>query len=144
LKALAVDRRFIGFLIAGVVSTLCNLGSRYGFQLWMPYEWALVGANTVGVLTAFAMNRVLVFRSRSARVWGELARFVAVNLVGIAVSWGVAVLLYRSLLPAIGFDWHPDLVAHAVGIAVPLLPNYLAHKWWTFSRPPPEGDKPRT
>jgi len=139
-----MDRRFIGFVAAGLVSTLCNLASRYGFELWMRYEWALVGANAVGVLTAFAMNRVLVFRSRSGRVWAELARFVVVNLVGIAVSWVVAVLLYRSLLPALDWRWHADLVAHAIGIAVPLLPNYLAHKWWTFSAHPAEGDKPRT
>jgi putative flippase GtrA len=137
-------RRFVGFVIAGLISTACNLGSRYVFELAMRYEWALVGANAVGVLTAFAMNRALVFRSRSQAVWRELGRFTAVNLVGIAVSWAVAVLLYRWLFPRIGFGWHPDLVAHAIGIAVPLLPNYLLHRHWTFTRAEPGVDKPRT
>lgn len=139
-----MDRRFIGFIIAGLASTLCNLGSRYGFELWLPYEWSLVGANTVGVLSAFALNRVLVFRSQSRRAAAELARFVAVNLIGIMVSWMVAVLLYRIVMPALGLTWHADLVAHAIGIAVPLLPNYLAHTRWTFKdRRPPDGT-PRT
>ena len=126
-------RQFFQFIVVGIISTCCNLASRYLFEIAVSYEWALVGANTVGVITAFLMNRWYVFRSQDHRVLAELARFVLVNLVGIAVSWAAAVLLYRQVLPAIGFGWHPDLVAHAIGILVPVIPNYLAHKIWTFT-----------
>ena len=123
-----------GFLAVGVVSTVCNLASRYAFQLLGSYEVALVGANAVGVLSAFALNRWLVFHSTGDGLFVELVRFTLVNLAGIAVSWVTAVLLYRWLFPALGFGWHPDLVAHAIGIAVPVLPNYLAHRHWTWPR----------
>ena len=79
------------------------------------------------------MNRWLVFKSR-AGVVAELARFTLVNLAGIAVAWTVSVLLYRELFPAVGFVWHADFVAHAIGIAVPVVPNYLAHRYWTFTK----------
>ena len=126
--------RFAGFVMVGVVSTLCNLGSRYLFQRVVGYELALAGANTVGVLSAFFLNRWLVFRSTRSALLPELLRFTLVNLAGIAVSWVAAVLLYRIVFPALDFGWHPDLVAHAIGIAVPVLPNYLAHRNWTFAR----------
>lgn len=122
-----------GFLLVGAASTVCNLASRYAFQLLGGYEVALAGANVVGVLSAFALNRWLVFQASDKGLWTELLRFTLVNLVGIAVSWLAAVLLYRWAFPAMGMAWHPDLVAHAIGIAVPVLPNYLAHRHWTFA-----------
>ena len=127
-------KRFTGFLFAGVVSTLCNLGSRYVFQLAMSYEWALVFANAVGILSAFVLNRWFVFKSTQGVFTSELTRFTLVNLIGIVVSWAASVALYRWLFPAVGFAWHPDLWAHAIGIAVPVIPNYLAHRAWTFNQ----------
>ena len=125
--------QFAGFVLVGLASTCCNLGSRYVFQTAASYEIALVGANVIGVLSAFFLDRWLVFKSTRSAVLTELARFTLVNLAGIALSWVVAVLLYRVAFPALGFAWHPDLVAHAIGIALPALPNYLAHRHWTFA-----------
>ena len=126
------QKQFIGFAAVGVISTCFNLGSRYAFELVFSYELALFGANVVGVVTAFLMNRWFVFQTYNAGAITEMSRFVIVNLVGIAVSWSVAVFLFHKALPAIGFVWHPDLVALAIGIAVPVIPDYFAHRLWTF------------
>lgn len=127
-------KRFAGFLVVGLVSMLCNLGSRYLFQQGLNYEWSLAFANGVGVLSAFVLNRWFVFQSQTGQFAAELARFTLVNLFGIALSWLTAVLLYRWAFAALGLTWHPDLCAHAIGIAVPVLPNYFAHKAWTFNQ----------
>jgi putative flippase GtrA len=127
-------RRFATFLIVGIISTLCNLSSRYLFELGMGYEWSLIFANAVGVLSAFVLNRLFVFKTGNRPITTELVRFTTVNLFGIALSWLSAVILYRWVFPAIGFTWHPDLWANAIGIAVPVLPNYFAHKAWTFNQ----------
>lgn len=124
----------MGFVAVGLASTACNLASRYLFEPFCGYELALVGANAVGVLSAFVLNRALVFEPTGDPWLVEMGRFTVVNLVGIAVGWAVAVGLFRVGLPAVGWRWHPDLVAHAIGIAVPVLPNYLAHRAWTFNR----------
>lgn len=127
-------RQFIAFAAVGALATVFNLSSRYGFELVVGYSTALVGANIVGVLSGFLMNRWFVFRSsEGGGLFREMARFMAVNLVGISVSWAVALLLYRHAFPALGVRWHPDLLAHAAGIAVPVLPNYFAHRAWTFN-----------
>jgi putative flippase GtrA len=131
-------REFEGFVVVGLLSTICNLASRYLFELFGPFELALIGANAVGVITAFFMNRWFVFQSRSEAVFAEGTRFLLVNLVGIALAWVVAVVLYRVLFPAWGIAWHADLLAHAIGIAAPVLPNYFAHRCWTFDNSPKE------
>jgi putative flippase GtrA len=99
------------------------------------YELALVGAYTVGVLSAYFLNHWFVFESAGASTLTGLYRFTLVNLAGMAVGWVVAVLFYRQVFPTIGFEWHPDLISHAIGIAVPVIPNYLAHRSWTFGKP---------
>ncbi len=126
--------QFIGFVLVGIVSTVCNLSARYAFEILVRYEWALLGAYVVGVLSAFFLNRWFVFTANPAGVAGSLMRFTLVNLVGIALGWVTAVVFYRQVFPAVGFNCHTDLVAHAIGIAVPVLPNYVAHKRWTFSK----------
>lgn len=140
--------QFGGFILVGIISTVCNLSSRYLFELFADYEVALAGANVIGVSSAFLLNRWFVFGSGSAGFLGEFYRFTLVNSAGIIVSWLVAVLLYRAVFPGVGLMWHPDLLAHAIGIAVPVLPNYLAHKHWTFARAPKQvnrlRDKPQT
>ena len=133
-KEVSGKRQFAAFALVGVVSTFCNLTSRYAFELIGTYEMALIGANAVGVLTAFVMNRWFVFLSNDERVLVEGARFLAVNLVGITVSWAVAVFLYRKVFPSLGIVWQSDLLAHAIGIFLPVIPNYFAHRWWTFGR----------
>ena len=57
----AADGRsqFGGFVVVGILSTACNLASRYLFEVLASYEVALAGANIVGVLSAFFMNRWL-------------------------------------------------------------------------------------
>ena len=127
--------QFGGFVVVGLISTVCNLSSRYLFQTVASYEVALVGAYTVGVLSAYFLNHWFVFESAGASTLKGLYRFTLVNLAGIALGWVAAVVLYRHVFPAMRFQWHPDLVAHAVGIAVPVLPNYVAHRYWTFGKP---------
>jgi putative flippase GtrA len=127
--------QFGGFVLVGLVSTICNLSSRYVFEVVSNYEIALIGANAVGVLSAFLLNRWLVFEASGTSKLRELYRFTLVNLAGIVVGWFVAVILYRYVFPFLDFAWHPDFVAHAVGITVPVVPNYLLHRHWTFGKP---------
>jgi putative flippase GtrA len=92
-------RQFTGFVVVGLISTACNLASRYLFEVAASYEVALAGANIVGLLSAFFLNRWFVFKSRAPRLMTELARFTLVNLAGIVIAWIVAVLLYRQVFP---------------------------------------------
>ena len=124
--------RFGRFLLAGGFAAVVNIVSRIGFDLFMPYEVAIVFAYGIGLTTAFLLNRRFVFTSAGDDRTGQYLRFALVNLAALAQVWVVSVLFARVILPAIGWEWHAELVAHVIGVASPAVTSYYAHKWFTF------------
>jgi putative flippase GtrA len=67
-------------------------------------------------------------------VGGEFLRFAIVNAVSFLVVLAVSVGLAEWLLPAIGWRWHREDVAHLVGVMSPILLSYYAHKHFSFGK----------
>jgi putative flippase GtrA len=44
----------------------------------------------------------------------------------------VSLLLARWLLPAAGVEQHVEAIAHAFGVAVPVITSYFGHRLATF------------
>jgi putative flippase GtrA len=126
-------RRFALFLVVGGFAALVNILSRFPLNLVMPYEAAIVVAYVCGMTTAYALNRIFVFAQSGRTVGDEYVRFTLVNLVAVAQVWLVSVGLARLVFPAIGFAWHPETVAHVIGVAVPAYTSYLGHKYFSFA-----------
>jgi putative flippase GtrA len=127
-------RRFALFLAAGGTAALINIASRIGFNLVMPYEAAIVAAYVCGMTTAYVLNKLFVFAQSGRAVADEYVRFTLVNLVALAQVWIVSVGLARLVLPALGFAWHADTVAHVIGVIVPVFTSYLGHKHFSFAK----------
>lgn len=127
-----LNRQFLAFLVAGGVAALANFGSRIALGQVMPYVPSIVVAYCIGMATAFALNRLFVF----TRAGGGLSRqafwFVLVNLAAVAQTVLISLLLARWLFPLVGMDFHPETLAHAVGVVVPVLTSYLGHKHLSF------------
>jgi putative flippase GtrA len=127
-----ISRQFLAFLVAGGIAALANIGSRALFDLAMPYVPAIVLAYCVGMVTAFALNRTFVFRRSTRTLHHQAMWFVLVNLAAVVQTVVISVLLRDWLFPLIGMDFHPETVAHAVGVVVPVLTSYLGHRTLTF------------
>lgn len=128
-------RRFGSFVLVGGLAALVNWASRIGFSaMGLGYTLAIVCAYIVGMITAYVLNRRFVFEASGRTAQSEIWRFVAVNAVALVQVWGVSVALERWLLPAMGWSWYPDEVAHAVGVVSPVLTSYLGHRYFTFGR----------
>ncbi len=128
-----LSRQFIGFVLVSGFAGLANFGSRFLFSLAMPYAAAICAAFMVGLITAFVLNRRFVFVDSRQSTRSQAWRFLLVNLASLLQTLAVSLLLARWLLPLMGWHWHPEAIAHAVGIAAPAITSYLAHKHWTFS-----------
>ena len=98
----------------------------------VPFEAAVVLAYIVGMAAAFLLARAFVFTGASGSVHGQAARFAVVNAVAFAQVWLVSVGLARLLLPAIGWIWSPETVAHLVGVASPVVTSYFMHRRFSF------------
>lgn len=129
-------KRFAGFVVTGGIAAATNVLSRIALGLVMPFEYAVVVAYFIGMATAFGLARVFVFTDAQGSVHGQAVRFALVNAIGFAQVWIVSVGLARLVLPAMGWTWHTETVAHLVGVASPVVVSYLLHKRFSFRTAP--------
>jgi putative flippase GtrA len=122
----------IRFVIAGGIAALANFGSRIAFSLVLGYALAIVCAYLLGMAVAFVLNRRYVFPPGSNPLAAQIAWFVVFNALALAQTLVVSLLLARYALPALGWDWYAHEIAHAVGVAVPIVTSYFGHKHVTF------------
>jgi len=126
------SRQFLTFLVTGGIAALVNFGSRILFNEWMPFWLAVVVAYLVGMLTAFVLARMFVFSAGTQSMGQSMLRFALVNVLAIAQTWIISMVLAYWVLPAMGLrHWVPE-IAHAIGIMVPVFTSYLGHKHWSF------------
>ncbi len=126
-------QRFVFFLLAGGIAAVVNIVSRIALSAVMRYEIAIVVAYVCGMTIAFLLNKVFVFEKSGRGAGAEYLRFGLVNLAAVAQVWIVSVLLARIIFPAIGFEWHAEIIAHVIGVMVPVFTSYLGHKHFTFA-----------
>jgi len=120
------------FLVAGGIAAALNWGSRFLFSLWVPFEVAVVCAYLVGMATAFVLMRSIAFQGGGKPVLPQVGRFALVNVAALAQTFVVSVALGRWILPAMGVHEHAEALGHLVGVLVPVVTSYLAHRSFTF------------
>ena len=123
---------FVIFVIIGGVASLVNLVARVAFNYLFSYEIAIILAFPVALSFAFILNRRLIFKAETGSWTGQFGRFLIVNLVALVQIFVISVLLARFVFPRIGMQFHPDLLAHAIGLVSPICTSYWAHKRYTF------------
>jgi putative flippase GtrA len=127
-----IGKTFPRFLVAGGLAALANMGSRWLLDLVLPYVPSIVLAYLVGMTTAFLLNRRFVFTASGNGLWRQVGWFTAINIAALAQTVLVSLLLSRWLLPAIGWTWQAETIAHVVGVIVPVFTSYVGHKRLTF------------
>ena len=127
-----MNRQFLHFLVAGGLAACVNFFSRIWLNIWMPYSVAIIAAYVLGMVTAFILNRLLVFRDAGNALRHQLLWFTVVNLAAVLQTLIVSLLLARVAFPWLGFHWHDETMAHAFGVVVPVLTSFIGHKKLTF------------
>jgi putative flippase GtrA len=125
---------FLKFIVAGGFAAIVNFSSRIGLSVFLDYATAIVVAYLIGMLTAFILNRLFVFQTRSNKTARQLFYFTLVNLFAILQTLVVSLLLARIVLPSMGIDHWVEEIAHLVGIGVPVFTSFLGHKYWSFNK----------
>lgn len=129
-------REFLLFLITGGMAALVNVLSRVGFSQLLRFELAVLLAYGVGMLTAYVLARKFVFLQNRTSVRRSFAAFALVNLFAVLQTWLVSVGLRNWLLPLLGIVVLRDLIAHGIGVAVPVVSSYFGHKHISFRQRP--------
>jgi putative flippase GtrA len=126
--------QFRRFLVTGGIAAGVNLSSRLAFSRVAPVWVAVVLAYLCGMATAYVLARRYVFTENQSRVVDSSLRFALVNLLGIAQTTVVSVVLGDHVFPAFGWIRHAHDIAHPIGVAAPVFVSFIAHRRWTFGR----------
>ena len=127
-----VSRQFTTFLATGAIAALVNVISRVGFSKFLHFELSVLMAYGVGMITAYVLARKFVFLQSRTSVSRSFAAFALVNLFAVLQTWLVSVGLRNWLLPLLGIVVMSELIAHSIGVAVPVLSSYFGHKHISF------------
>jgi putative flippase GtrA len=111
-----------------------NFGSRILLNRLLPYAVAICIAYFCGMLTAFILSRTIVFRATRGPVGRQMFWFVLVNLAAVLQTLGASLLFARVIFPGVGMTWHPETIAHGIGIVVPVVSSYFGHKKLSFGK----------
>lgn len=127
-----MSRQFLVFLLTGGTAAAVNFGSRILYNTWMSFSASIVLAYLTGMVTAFVLARMFVFQGSTQSVGRSAGFFVLVNIVAIAQTWVISLLLLNLVLPWLGVSRLAPELAHGVGVVVPVFTSYLGHKRWSF------------
>ncbi len=122
----------IRFGLVGVVNTAFGYGVFIALELSvghvLHYLVILGISHVLGVLEAYVLQRWLVFRVRG-HWWRDLLRFWSVYLVALAFNAAALPLLHEVLGIAV-------IPAQGIVLLVSALGTYVAHRNFSFRRPP--------
>jgi putative flippase GtrA len=126
------SRQFLVFLLTGGTAAAVNFGSRIVYNVWLDFSSAVILAYITGMITAFVLAKLFVFKDSQQSVQRSVVLFVLVNFVAVLQTWAISMGLAYYLLPSLGVTLFVREIAHAVGVAVPVFTSYIGHKRWSF------------
>ncbi|WP_339858667.1 GtrA family protein [Pseudohongiella acticola] len=127
-----MSRQFLAFLLTGGTAALVNFVTRIIYNMWVGFSTAVVLAYLTGMVTAYVLARIFVFKVSTQTLQRSILLFALVNLLAIVQTWAVSLLMAYSVLPALGVSLFRLEIAHAIGIVIPVFTSFLGHKYWSF------------
>lgn len=123
---------FIKFLTVSGFAAAVNFTARILIDNLTSYAAAIVLAYVVGMITAFSLNKLFVFKKGQKNSVRQFMIFTLVNVAAILQTLVISILLRDYFFPSVGFGFHTDEVAHIIGLGVPAFTSYLGHKYFSF------------
>lgn len=135
LVKLAMEREFMRFLLAGGFAALVNFVARLLLSPFLPFGISVLLAYFVGMSVGYVLYSRYVYRAgRAGRQYGQIARFLLVNLVTAGFVVAVALGL-ESVFGGFASKPIAEAAAHFLAIGLGAVLNYFGHRILTFARP---------
>ncbi len=126
------SQQFLFFVLTGGIAATINFCSRIIYNQYLSFSWSVILAYITGMITAFILAKLFVFKQSQQPISRSAIFFVLVNLVAILQTWVISMGLAYYILPWLGISWFAQDIAHGVGVATPLFTSYFGHKRWSF------------
>ena len=126
------SKQFISFLITGGISAAVNFLSRIFYNQYCSFSAAVLFAYLTGMISAFILAKLFVFKKGTHSVRRSAVIFTLVNVVAAAQTWLISMGLNYYILPMLGVKHFVAEISSAIGIVFPVFTSYLGHKHWSF------------
>lgn len=126
------SRQFVAFLITGGFAAAVNFCSRIAYSHWVDFSTAIVLAYITGMVTAFVLAKLFVFKESQRALHHSAFYFALVNLIAVAQTWLISMGLYFYAFPFLGVTHYSEDIAHGLGVLVPVFTSYIGHKHLSF------------
>jgi putative flippase GtrA len=127
-----LSRQFMMFLLTGGTAAAVNFGSRILYSHWLGFSSAVIFAYITGMIVAFILAKLFVFKEGQQSTRRSISFFILVNAVAILQTWAISMAFAYYLLPTLGITVFVREIAHATGVFVPVFTSYIGHKRWSF------------
>jgi putative flippase GtrA len=127
-----LSKQFLSFLIVGGIAAIVNFISRILYNQYTSFSTAVIFAYITGMVTAFILVRIFVFKKTNQSIKRSVILFTLVNVFAAAQTWLISMGLNLYTLPSLGVQRYAPEIASAIGIAFPVLTSYVGHKYWSF------------
>ncbi len=127
-----LSKQFVSFLITGGTAAVVNFLSRIFYDQYYSFSTAVIFAYLTGMVTAFVLAKMFVFKASTQSIQRSALIFTLVNVLAAAQTWIISMGLNFYVLPALGVERYVAEIASAIGIAFPVFTSYLGHKRWSF------------
>jgi putative flippase GtrA len=126
------SKQFALFVITGGIAALANFCSRFGFNVFTSFEVAVILAYLVGMVTAFILAKLFVFKDSTHSTSRSFTWFTMVNIVAIAQTFFISTGLFYYGFPWMDYEFYPAATAHAIGVVFPVFTSFIGHKYLSF------------
>lgn len=127
-----LSREFIYFLITGGIAATANFLSRIYLNELYSFSLSVILAYLIGMVTAFVLARIFVFKKSSQSLGRSVLIFCLVNTLALAQTWLISMGFNFYILPSLGIRHFVPEISSAIGILFPVFTSYLGHKYWSF------------
>ena len=126
-----LSKQFFLFLLTGGTAAAVNFGSRIFYNRWMDFSIAIIVAYLTGMITAFILVKLFVFKESRQQIRRSAWIFSMVNLLAVVQTWCISLILVY-FLPLMGITKFVHEISHGIGVIVPVFTSYIGHKRWSF------------
>jgi len=98
----------------------------------LSFSSAVIFAYLTGMVTAFVLARMFVFKSSTQSVRQSAFFFALVNVFAVMQTWLISMALAYYILPWCEVVYYKNEIAHGTGVIIPAFTSYIGHKYWSF------------
>jgi len=130
--AIFKSRQFFLFILTGGFAAAANFVSRIILNYWFDFSTSIFLAYIIGMITAFTLSKIFVFKDGRQSLHNSVVFFILVNVLAVLQTWAITMIMEYYLLPWLKVTSYTKEISHAFGVMVPVVTSYIGHKRWSF------------